>query len=198
MRTILILTYLLAFPAIISAQSDFKTLDQKTYDFFTKGDYRNLKKAADSLLAAGSDYYYLRMRLGICAFNKKLYSTATSNLIKALEFSSLDTIAREYIYYSYLLSGRNADSKLYLLSLPADKKNQNLRSIQKTGSISLFAGSGLSGSDVFLYTNNSLNYEAVKSIFNLNAGIETFFLKRFKATLVYTNLRKTGTIVFPG
>jgi hypothetical protein len=184
-------TILLAFSANVSAQNDFKSLDQTTYDFYNKGDYRNLKKTADIMLTLGMDYYYLRMRLGIAAFKNKLYSNASENLVKALEMSSLDTISREYIYYSYLLSGRYPDAILYLKSLPDEKRNYSLRSISQPVLSNVFAGSSIMGYDVYTYDKNKLYYEAVKNCINLNAGFDTYFLSRFKATLMYTNLRKS-------
>jgi hypothetical protein len=193
MRTLLVLTAVIAFPGILFAQGDFKTLDQRTYDFYIKGDYTNLKKNADSLLAGGIDYYYLRMRLGLTAFNNKLYSEASKNLTRALEFNSLDTISNEYIYYCYILSGREADASLYLLSLAPEKMSYSLKKIKKPGLKSFFAGYGFSGSDIFLYTSNARSYETIKNTFTLNAGFNAYLLKRFKTTIVYTNLRKTGT-----
>jgi hypothetical protein len=194
MRTLLILLILVAFSANLSAQNDFKSLDQKTYDLYIKGDYGNLKKTADLMLASGMDYYYLRMRLGLSAFKNKLYSSASEHLTRALELNSLDTISGEYIYYSYLLSGRYPDANLYLKSIPHEKKNHSLRSISQPVLTDIFAGSGIIGFDVYTFDKNKLYYEAVKNCINLNAGFETYFLDRFKATLMYTNLRKAETI----
>ena len=45
MRIVLIMTVAALFlSANALAQSDFKTLDKETYDYFLKGDYKNLKK----------------------------------------------------------------------------------------------------------------------------------------------------------
>ena len=195
MRILLTITaLLLAFSADISAQTDFLTLDKQTYDYYIKGDYKNLKKTADILLSQGIDYYYLRMRLGILSYNKQLYYSALKHFIKALEFSSLDTISREYIYYSYLFSGRNADANLYLESLPEDKKNNTLKSIGKPGLSDIYIGSSASCYDLTLYETNNLYYEALKSGLSINAGFERFFTSRFKVALAFTNYRKTGTV----
>jgi hypothetical protein len=184
---------MLAFSANLSAQRDFRTLDQQTYDYYIKGDYKNLKKTADTMLSQGMDYYYLRMRLGIIAYNNQLYSSALEHFNKALEFSSLDTISREYIYNSYLFSGRNADANLYLKSIPAEEKNSTLKSLSKPGLSGIFAGSSASGYDVVLYETNNLNYEAIKNSLSINVGFESYFSERFKGTFAYTNYRKSGT-----
>ncbi|MCX6326967.1 MAG: hypothetical protein NT144_10030 [Bacteroidia bacterium] len=195
MRILLNITaLLLVFSVNLSAQSDFKTLDQQTYNYYIKGDYKNLKNTADTMLSHGMDYYYLRMRLGILAYNKQLYSSILKNFTRAMEFNSIDTISREYIYFSYLFSGRKADAYLYLESVPKYKKNNILKSIGKPGLSSVYAGSSASGSDVTLYKTNNLYYEAVKSSLSFNAGFESYFSARFKGTFAYTNYHKTGTV----
>jgi hypothetical protein len=195
MRILLTITALvLVFSLELSGQNDFKTLDKKTYDYYINGDYRNLKLTGDSMLAKGMDYYYLRMRLGISAYNNQLYSSAVKHFNKALDFSSLDTISREYIYNSYLFSGRKADANLYLKSLTGDTRNVSLKSISSPGFSNVYAGLSAAGYDVILYERNFLNYEAIKSSISINAGLESYFLNRFKGTFAYTNLRKTGTI----
>lgn len=187
----------LVFSANLSAQKDFLTLDKQTYDYYIKGDYEKLKKTADTMISQGIDYYYLRMRLGILAYNRHLYSIASGNFTRALEFNSLDTISREYIYNSFLFSGRKYDAYLYLRSIPIDKKNITLRSYGNPVSSEFYFGSSVVGNDVVLYSTNSLNYEAVKSSFSINAGFQTYFLNRFRGTFAYTNYRKYGTVYSP-
>ena len=198
MRSLLIVTALLiGISSKLFAQFDFKTLDKETYDYFLKGDYRNLKKTADTMLQSGIDYYFLRMRLGVLAFNNQMYSSALKDFSKALEFNSLDTISRELIYKSYLFSGRKADARLYLESIPSDKRNAILKNEGKPFTTEFFAGSFTSTNDEVLYSTNSLNYEAVKSSFSINTGAEASFLTRFRGTINYTNYRKTGVIYSP-
>lgn len=192
----ILLTIILLLPLLLndlSAQNDFLKLDQESYHYYMIGDYNNLKKTADTMFTQGFDYYYLRMRLGILSYKKQIYSSAQENFNKAIAFNSLDTISREYVYYSYLLSGRVADANLYLNSIPAGEKNLSLKSLPVPGLSDIYGGSSVSGSDVVLYKSNSFYYESVKSSFSVNAGIEGFFLNRFKGTVLYTNYRKWGT-----
>jgi hypothetical protein len=195
MRTLLTVTVvLLAVSANLTGQKDFVTLDKKTYDSYIRGDYTNLKKTADIMLKEGFDYYFLRMRLGILSFNKQLYSSAFRNFSKALEFNSSDTISREYIYDSYIFSGRNADADLYLESVPQTVKNKKLTSIKHPFISGVYAVSSVSGYDNILYDYNIRYYEAIKSSFGINAGFETRFSSRLKGTFGYTNYHKTGTV----
>ncbi len=198
MRTLLIITALLvAFSYALSGQSDFRTLDRQSYDYFLKGDYRNLKRTADTMMAHGVDYYYLRLRLGILAYDKQIYSRALTDLTKAIDFNSTDTVSRELIYKSYLLSGRRADANLYLESVPLNKRNNTLKKSAIPVSSEFYVGSSFSLNDVVLYSSNSLNYEAVKNSLGITAGGETFFLNRFKATYAFTNFRKSETVYSP-
>ena len=196
MRILLIIAgTLLVFSENLSAQNDFLTLDKKSYDFYSKGDYKNLEKTADTMFSRAIDYYYLRFRLGTLAYNKQLYSSALKHFSKALSFNSFDTIAREYIYYSYLLSGRKSDADLYLKSIPDDKKNAALKLLgNPVFSPLVYFGASASGYNITLYTKhyNSF-YEAIKSNISMNAGFESYFLNRFKGTINYTNFHKYET-----
>ena len=141
MRIILIIpVILLVLCTKLDGQIDFKALDSRTYDYYLKGDYINLKKAADTMLLQGIDYYYLRERLGITEYYKQFYSSAVKDFSRAIEFNSLDTMSREYIYYSYLFSGRKSDAILYLRSIPDDKKNTSLRKEDVPSSSEFFFG----------------------------------------------------------
>jgi hypothetical protein len=194
MRILLNITaILLLFPAKVTAQSNFLKLDRQSYEYYMRGDLKNLKITADSLLSQGTDYYYLRMRLGILSYDKAYYPIAVHQLSKALEFNSLDTISREYIYMSYLLSGRKADAGLYLESLPPDKKNNTLKIRGESKSSEFYFRSSVAGYDVTTYQTNNLYYEALKTGFSISAGYETFFNHRLKGTFAYTNYRKSGT-----
>jgi hypothetical protein len=194
MRIVLILTAIfLTLPTKMLAQNDFKTLDKKTYDFFTTGDYTSLRKTADTMLLYGMDYYYLRIRLGILEYNKQLYYNALKDFAKAIEFNSLDTISSNYIYNSYLFSGRLPDAWLYLQSTSKAKTNSVQEVSAKSEPSEFFINSSVSGYDVILYNTNNLNYEAVKNSLSINAGYETYFSKRFRGTISYTNFHKNGT-----
>jgi len=198
MRILLILSVtLIALTAELSGQSDFRTLDRQSYNYFMKGDYINLRKVADTMQVHGIDYYYLRLRLGILAYNKQLYPTALTDLMKAIEFNSTDTISRELIYNSYLFSGRKTDAYLFLESIPLNKRNNTLKKSIKPVSSEFYFGSSVAAYDVVLYETNSLNYEAVKNSLSVTAGGETYFSGRLRGTYAYTNFRKSGTVYSP-
>ena len=198
MRILLIIPFiLLLLSKEVCAQNDFRTLDSRTYDYFLKGDYKNLKRTADTMLLMGIDYYYLRERLGLVGYVKQDYQNAVRDLSKAIEFNSLDTISREYIFNSYMFSGRKADAILYLNSIPEGNRNNSLRDQDLPYSTEFFLGSSAAVYDVYSYQTNSLDYEAVKNNLSVNAGVEAYFLKRFKGTFAFTTFHKSGTKFTP-
>lgn len=195
MRSILIISsFLLAFSADLVSQVDFKSLNERTYNYYLNGDLKNLGKAADSLLSQGMDYYYLRMRLGIVSFTHQRYGRAFRNFAKALEFNDLDTLSREYIYKCYLFSGRKNDAGLYLNSLADYQKNSALKSLGKIGYSEIFFGSAFLLYDEPVYQLSNLNfvYAGIKSNLSFNAGIEGSLSPKLQGTLAFTNFRKEG------
>ena len=176
------------------AQNDFITLDKQTYDYYLKGDYKNLKKTGDKMLLQGIDYYYLRIRLGMLGFSNQRYSSAIKHFKKAIQFNSWDTISNEFIYYSYLYLGRRNDANLYLESIPWEKRNNTLKSINNHKLQELYLSSSASGYDVTLYDTRSDYYEAVKSSLSINTGFEYYFSPYFKGNFAYSNFRKSGTV----
>lgn len=192
MRIILIIASLLAVSTNLFAQSDFVTLDKQTYDYYLKGDYKNLKKTGEEILSRGIDYYFLRMRLGILAYNNQRYSSAVRHFRRVIDFYALDSISKEYIYYSYLFAGRSSDATLYLQSIPYSERNKTLRSIKWQGLTNVYVSYYTATSDTVYYSTNSLYFESVKNSRSINAGFETYFSSTLKGHFEYSNFNKTG------
>jgi len=90
---------------------DYRYWDSLTYKLYLDSDWKNLSQKATESINRGYDYYYMRMRLGISLYERKNYLSALKHFRKALESNEGDPIALEYIYYSYLLSGRDLNSR---------------------------------------------------------------------------------------
>lgn len=192
MRTILVFIFI-SISILGYSQTDFISLDKQSYDYYLKGDYKNLKQTAKKQLELGMDYYYLRMRLGILAYNNHRYANSYKHFQKALTYNNSDTIIREYIYYSYLFAGRKADAGLYLERLSHNQKNKHLKSLKSDGFSNFHSGINYTSNDATLYTSNPLTYEAIENSLSIYAGFETYFNNKAKLNLGYTNFRKTGT-----
>lgn len=107
--------------AISQENLNFAFVDSTTYNYYIKKDWKNLIKLSNKAFSKNIDYYYLRMRTGIAYYNQKKFIKAIPHFIKALNFNN-DTIAIEYLYYSYIFSGKYFDAKLF-----ADKQEQNIK-----------------------------------------------------------------------
>jgi hypothetical protein len=104
--------------------SNFVSLDKATYDYYLNKDWKNLVVYGKWGLQNGFDYYYLRMRLGIAYYEQNNYRKAIVHFRKALEFNSKDTTALEYLFYSYLFSGRKTDAYALVSEFPQSLKTR--------------------------------------------------------------------------
>ncbi|MCU0372460.1 MAG: hypothetical protein MUE56_04370 [Ignavibacteria bacterium] len=121
-----ILLLVLIFPCFVAAQKENynATVDAKTYDYFVKSDWKNLRETGYSAIDAGIDFYYLRLRMGISYYNAENYMSAIPHFEKALHFRNKDTLALEYLYYSYLFSGLKSDASITAEKFPARLKEK--------------------------------------------------------------------------
>ena len=104
---ILILAALILSP-VLSGQErlDFRYHDSLTYADYNNARWKELAASTAEAISLGHDYYYMRMRAGISYYERGRYLQAVKHFEKALEFSSNDQIALEYIYYCYLFTGK--------------------------------------------------------------------------------------------
>ncbi len=108
---LLLLAALLLSGAAHSQQGrTFAQTDSITYALYTEGRWKELVREGEAAIRSGLDYYYLRMRTGIAAYERSDYSRAIRHFEKALQFNSVDPVAKEYLYYSYLLYGRDTEA----------------------------------------------------------------------------------------
>ena len=108
--------------------TSFVYVDKITYEQYNEKNWNALIKTGLNAIANGLDYYYLRMRIGIAFYEKKNYSSAQKHFERALDFDPSNETAQEYLYYSYLFSGRDGDAqKLAFTFLPEMKKRLNLK-----------------------------------------------------------------------
>lgn len=89
---------------------NYTSLDKQTYELYLDKNWKGLVSLGKNGLDNGIDYFYLRMRIGIAYYELGNYRRAIPHFRKALIFNSKDQFANEYLYYSYLFSGRNADA----------------------------------------------------------------------------------------
>lgn len=101
----LILLLLLNFHEV-HAQDDFLYVDTLTYGYYLSGEWDNLILAGEQAIAKGTDYKFLRQRVGVAYFSRGEYLSAVKHFQKALDFDSSDQFTIRYLFLSYLYSGK--------------------------------------------------------------------------------------------
>lgn len=111
-----------------------------SYEEYLLKDYRALKKTSRKALKSGIDFYLLRMRIAILAYEHHNYTKALRHFKKAYEMNPNDSIVQEYLYFSFLLDDQYEESRIFALSLN-DKmqtkigfKKKNLESVSISSS----------------------------------------------------------------
>jgi tetratricopeptide (TPR) repeat protein len=87
-------------------------VEQKTLQLYRDKNWTELINFGNTALKKGYDYFYIQMRMGIAYYEKKNYCNAESHFRKALQFSTGDELALEYLYYCYIFTGRNEDARM--------------------------------------------------------------------------------------
>ena len=109
-----VIIFLLLLVSKTEAQStmSFKTIDSISYNYYQKQNWDSLIYLKNQLDGSEVYYFYLRMRFGIAYFEKNKFNKSTEEFKKALEFNALDSLAKEYLYYSYLYNVKEGEAKL--------------------------------------------------------------------------------------
>ncbi len=112
--SLLIITFLLLSNLSFANKDslDFKTVDYKTYGFYLNQNWDSLIYLGNLAIDNDIDYYYLRIRLGMAYYVKEKYQKASFHFEQALLFNSQSEFAMEYLYYSYIESGRETEARL--------------------------------------------------------------------------------------
>ncbi len=125
-RRIVILSILIFVTLSAYPQGDrgFRYYDSITYSRYLEGDWKELSKYSSEAIRHGHDYYYMRMRKAISLYERENYLAAISDFRRALEFNPGDPVALEYIYYCYLLSGKESNAMAVTASFTPSLKEK--------------------------------------------------------------------------
>ena len=99
-------------------------LDRKTYQLYLSGNWAEILNQGKKGLSQNIDFYYLRMRMGIAAYNLKDYRKAIKHFEKVIAEQPENQFIQEYLYYSYFFSGRTEDAKNYSAPFSKDLKEK--------------------------------------------------------------------------
>ncbi len=101
------------------AQPEWLRTDSLTYSLYMGQDWKNLLLVTRKSLHDGVDFYYLRVRAGMAAYNLKNYRLAARHFGKAYSWNSTDEFTNYWYYYA-LLMGSRSDEADKLASVFAD------------------------------------------------------------------------------
>jgi len=102
----------------------YKKVDSITYFQFTNLQYDSLAITGQQALSQEIDFYYLRMRMGISYYNNKKYEQALPHFIRAYGMNPADSTLQEYLYYTYLFSGKEVEAILFAKNVSSSMKQK--------------------------------------------------------------------------
>lgn len=92
-----------------------QSVDEQTYSLYLNKQWKELIEAGKLAKKKNIDFFYLQYRMGIAYYELKNYRKAIPFFEKVLKQQSQDKSALEYLYYSYLFSGRKDDARVLAL-----------------------------------------------------------------------------------
>lgn len=111
--------YLIFFAAFItvtlSAQdhAGFRYADSITWKLYTEARWDELIAEGRKALRAGTDYKFLRQRLGHAFYMKGDYIRSIRHFSEALSYDSYDLFTLEYLGYAYAMTGRSSHAGVF-------------------------------------------------------------------------------------
>lgn len=103
------------FSTVLAIQSNAQenaslSINAKSYQLYEKQQWTELIAFGEEALLKETDYFYLRMRIGIAYYEKSNFALAQVHFRKALYFNSTDVLAQEYLYYCYVFTGKQEEA----------------------------------------------------------------------------------------
>lgn len=107
---ILLIGNLLIIQNLYAQKLDYSNVDSLTYSYFISNNHTALNELGRQAIRSGVDYYYLRMRLGMSAYNKRDFCSAERHFSKALIYNGFDPVAQSYRMGSLLETMRAVEA----------------------------------------------------------------------------------------
>lgn len=178
----LLLIFLLVFSIQLPspAQPLRTRIDSLTWDLYSSKRWEPLLRETRESLHNGIDFYYLRVRAGVAAYELKKYKLAVTHFRKAFEASKKDDFLNSYFYWALILSGRE-DEATGLTDSFQDRLLKEMN-VKKTGVLSSIASesllsvnrnfNGLSGEKLGQSDGNSLFRSLLKYQFYQGVALD--------------------------
>jgi len=104
----------------VKAQTAWQSLDSLTYRLYEEKEWKTLLKEAHGSIREGVDFFYLRVRAGVAAYELKNYRLAVSHLSKANQWNSSDEFVQFWYYMALAMSGRSDEAKILASGFSGD------------------------------------------------------------------------------
>lgn len=103
---------------------NYSSVNEKTYSLYLEKNWTELIKLGKKSLDNNVDFFYLQYRMGIAYHELKNYRKAIRHFQNVVTQRPDDTIALEYLYYSYIFSGRFEDARILTHSFKNELKKK--------------------------------------------------------------------------
>jgi hypothetical protein len=102
------------------SQPAWHRTDSITYRLYLGKNWKGVLAETKKSLQEGIDFYYLRVRAGIAAYEMKNYRTAAMHLSKAYAMNDSDEFVNYWYYYSMVMAGRTDEAGALASHFTAD------------------------------------------------------------------------------
>ncbi|WP_372642745.1 tetratricopeptide repeat protein [Ancylomarina sp.] len=196
--SILILTILIS--SFVHAQQTLSVslVNTETYALYQKQEWKQLILVGENSIKQGIDFYHLRLRVGIAHYELENYRKSAVFFQELARLNPEDISLKEYLYFSYLLSGRNKDAKRMQndLSQPIREKYD----IDKTKFISgIYTESKYEFIDDYAIDSDQIQQQTVRNQFHhYSLGLNHQLGKRLELFHAYSRVDLKNSIVSEG
>ena len=136
-----VLFFVLIFNSIANSQDDLNidSVDNKSSYLFQNKKWDELISFGNKALKRNVETYFLRVRLGVAYFKKENYFNAIPEFERAVEIGYQDENVLEYLYNSYLKTGRTEDAAYIFSSFSESGKNR-IKPLNNSFAENIFTG----------------------------------------------------------
>jgi len=106
------------------SQNNTDNIEKNTLELIQNKQYKKLIQIGEDAIKNNIDYFFLRYRIGVAYYYLGNYRMAAYHLEKAMIFNSDDPTELEYLYYSYIFSGRTSDANFITSKMTDDLKEK--------------------------------------------------------------------------
>lgn len=121
---LIILLLILRTFSLYSQEINIISIDKETYNQYLAKEWKELIKTSRKSLKNGIDFYYLQYRTAVAYYELKKYTKAVKYFENIYNTDNDDETIQEYLYYSYLFSGRFDDARLLASSFKRNLKEK--------------------------------------------------------------------------